>query len=260
MVEISDLVSFSAANRGTQGSAVTSPDEPSATVRRAPAIVPSTRPADPRDPAFLTVEPDGRDDIGFQDRLRHKIEAVFGAVQSGDALTDSVARALEAIREPLDAVKTSGEAFFVQIRAVSAEVSFAENAETSGAFASYRQIGIEIGVARAQVVNAGDVRVLDLEGRSLSLTLEETQAGFTSGRYRTLVTGGQELDQAARDRLEAAQTGLARVKAVQDALNAYRKGDIDPLNTLIENGRLPGFEASRSTGAVFPGVGALPFS
>lgn len=259
MVEISDFSSFSLVQGGAPNPAPASSAETPVNPRRGPVVTPSTRPADPSDPAFLTVEPDGRDDIGFQDRLRHKIEAVFGAIQSGGALTASVGRALEAIREPLDAAKASGEAFFLQIRAVSVEVSFAENTETGGAFASYRQIGIEISIARAREVDAGDVRILSLEGRSLSLTFEETRAGFTSGRYRTLVTGGQPRDQAARDRLEAAQTGLARVKAVQDALNAYRKGDIDPLNALIDNGRLPGFEASRPTGAVFPGIGALPF-
>ena len=219
----------------------------------------SSRPADPHDPAYLTVEPDGRDYIGFQDRLRRQIEAFFTVVQSDDTLAASVDRALDAIQAPLEAAKTSGDAFFVQVRAISIDVSYAENGANDDAFAAYRQIGIEISVARDQRAAARDTRILNLEGRSLSLTLEETRAGFASGRYRTLVAGGSALDSTARERLEAAQTGLARVKAVQDALKAYRSGDLDPLKELLVDGRLPGLDSVTQTRprVVFPGIGAV---
>ncbi|NQW11298.1 MAG: hypothetical protein HQ481_15645 [Alphaproteobacteria bacterium] len=259
MLGSSDRVTFLAPTGGAYRQAPVSRVDAPGQALRAPIPLPSSRPADPRDPAYLTVEPDGRDDIGFQDRLRHRIEAVFAVVQSGEALDASVERALDAVRAPLDAAQTSGEAFFVQIRAVGVEVSYAESAEGGGVFAAYRQIGFEISVARARSVDAGNVRVLNLDGRSLSLTQQETRAGFTSGHYGKRVAGGSALDATARERLEAAQAGLARVKAVQDALHAYWAGDLDPLKELLVDGRFPGFEPASRTraGAVFPGIGVL---
>jgi ribosomal protein S11 len=212
------------------------------------------RQAVPHDSQFLTVEPDGRDDISFQDRLRHALRTVFAAVQKPDEAAEAAERALQAAAEALDGASAS-EGFLVQIRIVGVDVAFSDQgAGDEAAYASYRRLGVEIGVARDGAVRAEDTSVVGLDGRSFGLTAEQTRTGLSSGHYRLVETGGSSLSTAARERLEAAQTGLARVKAAQDALKAYRSGDIDPLKKLLVDGEGP---AGGKFGAVFPGIGAL---
>jgi hypothetical protein len=199
----------------------------------------------PHDSQFLTVEPDGRDDITFQDRLRHALRTVFQAVQKPDEAAEATERALQAAAEALDSAAGSE----------GVDVAFSDqSAGDDAAYASYRRLGVEIGVARDGAVRAEDTSVVGLDGRSLGLTAEQTRTGLSTGHYRLLETGGSSLSTAARDRLEAAQTGLARVKATQDALKAFRSGDSDPLKKLLVDGEGP---AGGRFGAVFPGIGAL---
>lgn len=212
------------------------------------------RKAQPTDAQFLTVEPDGRDDISFMDRLRHAIRTVFDAVQKPDDAAAATERALAAAEEAL-ANAAGSQDFFVQIRVVGVDVSYADSAgDDSAAYASHRRLGVEIGVARGGAVRAEDTVVTGLDGRSFGLTAEQTRTGLTSGHYRRIEIGGSEPSAAARERLEAAQAGLARVKATQDALKAYRSGDVDPLKRLLGADNSP---AGGRFGAVFPGIGAL---
>jgi len=212
------------------------------------------RQAVPNDAQFLTVEPDGRDDISFMDRLRHALQTVFRAVQKPDEADAAAERALQAAAEALDRASAAGDRL-VQIRVVGIDVAYTEGgAGDEAAYASYRQLGVEIGVARGGTVRAEDTAVVGLDGRSFGLNAEQTRTGLSSGHYRRVETGGTSLSTAARERLEAAQAGLARVKATQDALKAYRSGDIDPLKKLLSDGDGP---AGGRFGAVFPGIGAL---
>lgn len=218
------------------------------------AAQPAARLAVPHDGRFLTVEPDGRDDIGFMDRLRHALRTVFEATQRPDEAEAAAERALAAAAEALDRAAQSDGAF-VQLRVVGVDVAFAEaGAGDDAAYASYRRLGVEIGIARDGEVRAEDTAVVGLDGRSFALTRAQTRTGLASGQYRVLETGGSGPTGAARERLEAAQAGLARVKAMQDALSAYRSGDVDPLKRLLVDGEEP---SGGRFGAVFPGIGAL---
>jgi|GEM_PF-719239 len=209
------------------------------------------------DPGYITVEPDGRDDIGFRDRLRQAIEAVASAFASGEGAAAVVDRVLASISESLNRAEANGEEVAIQLRVASLNVSVAES-DGGQAFASIRQFAIEVGVARGGEVAAEDVQVLATDGRSLGLTQEQVRGGLTTGRYERVDTGGDgQLSEAARERLDDARKGLERVKAVQDALSAFRLGDEAPLRDLFESGKTPGGEA---LGQVFPGVGALSFS
>ena len=212
----------------------------------------SVRSALPDDTQFLTVEPDGRDDVTFMDRLRHALRTVFEAVQRPDEAAAATERALQAAEQAL--ARTEGSSgFLVQLRVVGLEVSYTEDG-ADDSYASYRRLGIEIGVARDGVVRAEDTAVVDLDGRSFGLTEAQTRTGLSTGRYRRVETGDTELATATQDRLSAARSGLARVKAMQDALKAYRTGDVDPLKRLLVDGDAP---AGGRYGAVFPGTGAV---
>ena len=111
------------------------------------------------------MEPDGRDDIGFQDRLRHALRTVFEAVQSASEAEVSAERALQAAEPALDPATLASGSFYVQLRIVGVEVAYADGGDA--AYASYRRLGIEIGVARGGSVRADDTSVVDLEGRAV---------------------------------------------------------------------------------------------
>ena len=220
-------------------------------IRLTPSVSSGVRSAQPGDLQFLTVEPDGRDDVTFMDRLRHALLTVFEAVQRPD---EAAAAAERAAQSAIDQASGS-EGFLVQLRVVGVDVAFSENgADGDAAYASYRRLGVEIGVASAGTVRAENTTVLGLDGRSFGLTQAETRTGLSSGRYRRVDDGGGESSISAQDRLSAAQSGLARVKAMQDALKAYRTGDVDPLKRLLVDGDSP---AGGRYGAVFPGTGAI---
>ena len=223
-------------------------------IRLTPSVSSGVRSAQPGDLQFLTVEPDGRDDVTFMDRLRHALLTVFEAVQRPDEAAAAAERAVQAAQSAIDQASGS-EGFLVQLRVVGVDVAFSENgADGDAAYASYRRLGVEIGVASAGTVRAENTTVLGLDGRSFGLTQAETRTGLSSGRYRRVDDGGGESSISAQDRLSAAQSGLARVKAMQDALKAYRTGDVDPLKRLLVDGDSP---AGGRYGAVFPGTGAI---
>lgn len=232
-----------------------------ASVRPASTSQPaSSRPYVSNDPGYITVEPDGRDDIGFRDRLRQAIEAVVSAFADRDSVAEVVERITSSISKTLDEAEANGEAVAVQLRIASLDVSVADS-EGGEAFASIRQFAIEVGVARNGEVAAADTRVLATDGRELGLSQEQVRAGLTTGRYERVDTGGNDgkLSEAARERLEAARAGLERVKATQDALKAFRAGDETPLRELFEGSGSTEAVGAETLGQVFPGIGALSF-
>ncbi|WPZ35619.1 hypothetical protein T8K17_05620 [Thalassobaculum sp. OXR-137] len=219
---------------------------------------PKSRPFLPNDPGYITVEPDGRDDVSFRDRLRQAIEAVASAFASGDGVTAIVDRVIGEISQTLDSAEAKGEQVAVQFRIAALDVSVADG---GSAFASIRQFALEVGVARDGRVAAEDTRVLATDGRSLGLSQEQVRAGLTTGTFARTDTASSDgnLSEAARERLAAARSGLERVKAVQDALAAFRSGDETPLRDLFEGRGLGGSGDAGSLGQVFPGIGALSF-
>lgn len=221
---------------------------------------PQFRPFLPKDPGYITVEPDGRDDVSFRDRLRQAIEAVASAFSSREGVTAIVDRVLGQISETLDEAEAKGEEVAVQLRIASLDVSLADGAGGS-TFASIRQFALEVGVARDGKVAAEDTRILATDGASLGLSQQQVRTGLTSGNYTRVDTGSTDgkLSDAARERLAAARSGLERVKAVQDALAAFRGGNEVPLRDLFEGTGSGGSGDSRSLGQVFPGIGALSF-
>lgn len=221
---------------------------------------PKFRPFLPNDPGYITVEPDGRDDVTFRDRLRQAIEAVASAFASGDGVTAIVDRVIGELSKTLDEAEAKGEEVAVQFRIAALDVSVADGAGGS-AVASIRQFALEVGVARDGRVAAEDARVLATDGRSLGLSQEQIRAGLTTGNYARVDTGSTDgaLSDAARERLAAARAGLQRVKATQDALAAFRLGDEAPLRELFEGRGSSSSGDSGSLGQVFPGIGALSF-
>ena len=219
-----------------------------------PSALPTSRPATVGDPGYITVEPDGRDDVTFRDRLLQAIKGFFDTFQANSE--EQTQRALAAIEESVSSAEQSGEPFFVQFRVTSVEVTLAEEGDQGGGFASIRQLGLEIGVARDGKVEAADTRVLDLAGQSAGLTAEQIRAGLGKPNFERRDTGTQSSERAIK-RLEAAQASLDRVTQVQDALKAYRGGDIGPLQKFFETSGSSGSNALGSLSSLLPSRGAI---
>lgn len=218
-----------------------------------PSDAPSTRPFLPDALGYITVEPDGRDDIGFRDRLRQAIDAVAQAFADREGASAIVDRILASITPSLDEAEAAGQQAAVQLRIASLDVSVSDGGE---AFASVRQFALEVSVARGSTVAAQDLSVFATDGSDLGLTNEQIRAGFTTGTYsRTDTGGGEAQSEAARERLAEARSSLERVKATQDALAAFRLGDEGPLRELFEDAP----KVAGDRGQVFPGIGALSF-
>ena len=219
-----------------------------------PSTLPTSRSTAVTDPGYITVEPDGRDDVTFRDRLLQAIKGFFDTFQANSE--EQTQRALASIEDSVSAAEQGGEPFFVQFRVTSIEVTLAEEGDQGGGFASIRQLGLEIGVARGGKVEAADTRVLDLAGQSVGLTADQIRAGLGKPNFERRDTGTQSSERAAK-RLEAAQASLDRVTQVQDALKAYRGGDIGPLQKFFETSGSSGSNALGSLSSLFPSRGAF---
>src|SRR3546814_17210468 len=84
------------------------------------------------DSQFLTVEPDGRDDISFMDRLRHALRRILEAVHRPPEAEQAAERALQATAGSLAAAYDAGDDPFVQLGNVGGGAAANHSAERSG--------------------------------------------------------------------------------------------------------------------------------
>src|SRR3546814_1601885 len=107
-----------------ESSAARTPTRPAALTPAAGTS--GVRLAVPHDSQFLTVEPDGRDDISFMDRLRHALRSILEAVHRPPEAEQAAERALQAAAGSLDAASAAGDDHFVQLRIVGVETARSE--------------------------------------------------------------------------------------------------------------------------------------
>ena len=112
-------------------------------------------------------------------------------------------------------------------------------------------------------VAAEDVELLSFEGKKLPLTDGQKQTGIVTGRF--------VLDDPAavsnKAQATAADQALERLKLVSDALAAFRRGDLGPLQNIenlfrggtldAESVRALSSAKDVTKSAVFPGSGIL---
>ena len=195
----------------------------------------------PIDSLFITVEPDGRDDVGFRDRLQQAIEGFFDAFQK--RASEAAERALASIEEPLAQAEQSGESFAVRFRVAAVEAEFSDGSGDS--FASVRQFGLEISVTQNGSTDAASTRVLDLQGQSFNLSQDQIGTGLSSGVFQTTAAAGLDgLSASDRERLETAQASLERVQTIQRRAAVFPRGDAEPLRAALEGGALTGAETT----------------
>ncbi|MEQ8333433.1 hypothetical protein [Nisaea sp.] len=210
-----------------------------------------------------SISESDRTTTGLQDLLGGELEKLFGAIDRKNDPDDSVSRALDNLKDLLAkaAEDPSVSGFQIRISSVSQQLRTDEGA--GNVFSSISQLSIEVGLVRDGKVAAEDVELLSFEGKKLSLTDEQKQTGIVTGRF--------VLDDPAavsnKAQAAAADQALERLKLVSDALAAFRRGDLGPLQN-IENlfrGGTLNAESVRALSsakdvtqsAVFPGSGIL---
>lgn len=158
----------------------------------------------------------------------HKDEgALDGAVDAAlEGLSDLVKKAIE-----------NNEYAGVQARIASIYRSFGgEDSKDTPGFeraGSISEFAVETGLVKDDKVARDDVGLVTLAGSWISMPEAHLRAGLIGGLYRapgSLGSKGSDEDNGALHEIRAA---LERLREVQQALAAYRKGDNGPLERLI---------------------------
>ncbi|MEO9904603.1 hypothetical protein [Nisaea sp.] len=204
-----------------------------------------------------------RTTTGLQELLGGELEKLFGALDRKNDPDASVSRALDSLKDLLGKAGEDPSVSGFQIRISSVSQQLRTDEGGGDVFSSVSQLSIEVGLVRDGKVTAEDVELLSFEGKTLSLTDEQKQTGIVTGRF--------VLDDPAASPNKAQETAadqaLERLKLVSDALAAFRRGDLGPLQNienLFRGGTLnaESVQALSSAkdvtqSAVFPGSGIL---
>lgn len=204
-----------------------------------------------------------RTTAGLQELLGGELEKLFGALDRKNDPDGSVSRALDSLKDLLGKAGEDPSVSGFQIRISSVSQQLRTDGGGGNVFSSISQLSIEVGLVRDGKVAAEDVELLSFEGKKLPLTDAQKQTGIITGRF--------VLDDPAagsnKAQATAADQALERLKQVSDALAAFRRGDLGPLQnieSLFRGGTLDA-ESVRALSsakdvtksAVFPGSGIL---
>ena len=225
---------------------------------------PSYRPAEAGANLFsASISESDRTTTGLQGLLGGELEKLFGALDRKNDPDGSVSRALDSLKDLLGkaADDSSVTGFQIRISSVSQQLRTDEGA--GDVFSSISQLSIEVGLVRDGKVASEDVELLSFEGKKLPLTDAQKQTGIVNGRF--ILDDPAAVSNKAQ--ATAADQALERLKMVSDALAAFRRGDLGPLQnieSLFRGGTLDA-ESVRALSsakdvtksAVFPGSGIL---
>ncbi|WP_323798291.1 hypothetical protein [Nisaea sp.] len=225
---------------------------------------PTYRTAETGNNLFSASISDGdRTTAGLQELLGGELEKLFGALDRKNDPDGSVSRALDSLKDLLGKAGEDPSVSGFQIRISSVSQQLRTDDGGGDVFSSISQLSIEVGLVRDGKIAAEDVALLSFEGKKLPLTDAQKQTGIVTGRF--------VLDDPATasnsTQATAADQALERLKLVSDALAAFRRGDLGPLQnieSLFRSGTLDA-ESVRALSsakdvtksAVFPGSGIL---
>ncbi|WP_156901394.1 hypothetical protein [Nisaea denitrificans] len=224
---------------------------------------PTYRTAETGNNLFSASISDGdRTTAGLQELLGGELEKLFGALDRKNDPDGSVSRALDSLKDLLGKAGEDSSVSGFQIRISSVSQQLRTDDGGGDVFSSVSQLSIEVGLVRDGKVAAEDVELLSFEGKKLPLTDTQKQTGIITGRF---VLDDPATSSKAQE--TAADQALERLKLVSDALAAFRRGDLGPLQnieSLFRGGTLDA-ESVRALSsakdvtksAVFPGSGIL---
>lgn len=202
---------------------------------------------------------------GLRELLGGELETIFAALNKGVAPGGFVADALDSLKDLTEKALEDPNVTGLQIRISSVNQQFRAADGEGAVLSSISQLSIEVGLVREEKVAAADVELLSFEGKKLSLTETQKQTGIVSG----LFTLDDESAQGPANEAQATavEQALERLRLVNDALAAFRRGDLRPLQeieNLFRGGTLDAETVRALSKAndvteskVFPGSGVL---
>ncbi len=172
-----------------------------------------------------------RTEDGVRTALRKKVDEAMGSLYKNEDRRRQVTdEAMKSLEPQITEAAKSKDVKQIQMRLASVESKSAIG-DAFGSATSIRMPGMEVGLVRNGKVSAADTSVLDLSGKTLNLSTAEKSRGIASGSYSTYDAGGGLTGKAGED-YQKAQASIARIRATQDALSAYRQGNTGPLTSL----------------------------
>ena len=167
---------------------------------------------------------------GLRKLFGGELERLFGALDRKNDPDSAVSRALGSLKDLLGKAADDSSVSGFQIRISSVSEQLRTEDGDRNVFSSISQLSIEVGLVRNGKVAAQDVELLSFEGKALSLTDEQKQTGIVNGQF----VRDDPAASASKVQKMAADQALERLKLVNDALAAFRRGDFGPLQN-IEN-------------------------
>ena len=178
--------------------------------------------------AFSVPFGDDDDRDAITARLGKRLDGLFKHFHKHEAhRAEATSRALETLSPLVDQA--------VAITAGSFELRIATLTVDDDGNAVMNSLVIEASVLRLEATTPEGTIVLDLSGARMSLTSAEIEDGQLTGLYsRTLEVGTFGLFATDNDTFVEARQAIATLTEIQVALQAYREGDLSPLDRLIE--------------------------
>lgn len=220
----------------------------------------------------LAAVGDGREDIGaaLAGVFEEFLEIFHGRGKAGEALES----ALSSVSHLIDAAAEGADVVGVQLRLTSVVRSFGVENGAEAAYGSVTGFAIEVGLVRGRHVSTEDVQLLGLGGERLELSSDQRRTGIVDGLYRIEDEAPFSAEIASlrgenKAQVEALRNALDRLRLVQDALSAYRRGDDRALEEVekffrsgtLDAGAVRAISDVRGTNqTVVPGSGVISFS
>jgi len=225
-------------------------------------------------PAFRTAGPvafsapvtsETRTQGALEELLGSELGTIFGALSKRGDSEAFLKEALDSLKDLTQKALEDPSVSGIQIRISSVSQQFRAADGEGAVYSSISQLSIEVGLVRDGKVAAGDVELLSFEGKKLALTEAQKQTGVVSGLFRIDDAGEDGPPNSAQ--ATALEKALERLRLVNDALAAFRRGDLRPLQeveNLFRGGTLDAESVRALSSAkdvteskVFPGSGIL---
>jgi len=217
----------------------------------------------------LTATGKATSDVG--EVLSGTFEELLGIFHGASKVGAQVEKALSSVADLIDRASEGADVVGVQVRVASVVRTFGAEGGNGATFGSVSSFAIEVGLVRGDRVNAEDVAVLGFEGEKCDLSVEQRRTGVANAIYRVQdnTLFGDELAAAEgqnKAQAEALQIAIERLRLVQDALAAFRKGDtraLEDVERLFRSGTLDAgavraiSQGRGSDEAVVPGSGVV---
>ena len=161
-------------------------------------------------------------------------QVLFEILQRVGEVGYDVSKAISAITDLVDRARTDKGVLSIPVRITNIVRGFGVEGDYGGVFGSVSSFAIEVGLVRGKRVYAEDLRLFKFDRTKVELATEQRRTRVASGVFpvleRALHAEHPEFIRGYnQEQIEPIRVALKWVKLVQDALAAFRAGNIKAL-------------------------------